>query len=139
MKTERVTVDLTSDLGESLPTEVYESDCDNENRSSQKSLPHKKRIPTKLKRASNASSTRSNHSKCYKCNKCSEQFPTQAALTVSLHLLVIVFQTHARMLIFRFGQISELGQFSFFYHANHNFFASTSDTCSLSRQTDCIW
>lgn len=85
VKTERVSADLTSDLGESLPNEVYESDCDNENRSSQKSLPHKKRIPSKLKRASNVTSTRSIHSKCYKCNKCGEQFPTQAAFNVGLH------------------------------------------------------
>lgn len=89
VKTECVTVDLSSDLGESLPHEVYDSDCDNENRSSQKSLPHKKRIPTKLKRgASNATSARSVPAKSHKCTKCGEQFPTQAALNVRSHAFI---------------------------------------------------
>lgn len=76
-------VDLCTDLGESLPSEVvYESDCDNESRSSQKSLPHKKRIPNKLKRALTVATTRSVPAKCFKCLKCAELFPTQAALNV---------------------------------------------------------
>lgn len=52
-----------------------DSDYDVETRSSRRSLPHKKRIPKKLK----APPARNIHAKCYKCNKCGESFTSQAA------------------------------------------------------------
>ncbi|XP_046665159.1 zinc finger protein 613-like isoform X2 [Homalodisca vitripennis] len=59
------------------PLEEVDSDYDVESRPSHRSLPHKKRIPRKLK----APSTRNIHTKCYKCNKCGETFTTQAAFS----------------------------------------------------------
>uniref|UniRef100_A0A1B6CYR8 C2H2-type domain-containing protein n=1 Tax=Clastoptera arizonana TaxID=38151 RepID=A0A1B6CYR8_9HEMI len=57
--------------------EEIDSDYDVEIRSSRRSLPHKKRIPKKLK----APPARNIHAKCYKCNKCGESFTSQAAFT----------------------------------------------------------
>lgn len=73
---------LSSDINESVHAEDFESDDDNEARSSQKSLPHKKRIPSKLKKALTSDPPRNIHAKCYKCTKCGEQFPTQATFNV---------------------------------------------------------
>lgn len=55
--------------------EELDSDYDTEMRPSRRSLPHKKRIPKKLK----APPARNIHSKCYKCNKCGDSFSSQAA------------------------------------------------------------
>lgn len=55
--------------------EELDSDYDAEMRPSRRSLPHKKRIPKKLK----APPARNIHSKCYKCNKCGDSFSSQAA------------------------------------------------------------
>jgi len=57
--------------------EDLDSDYDVESRPSHRSLPHKKRIPRKLK----APPARNIHAKCYKCNKCGETFNSQAAFS----------------------------------------------------------
>lgn len=75
-------LNTSSDATESATAEEYETDGDNEARSSQKSLPHKKRIPSKLKKAQTP--PRNMHAKCYKCTKCGEQFPTQASFNVRI-------------------------------------------------------
>ncbi|XP_065209755.1 zinc finger protein 845 isoform X2 [Planococcus citri] len=70
-------LNASSDNNEMVVTDDYDSEADDA-RSSQKSLPHKKRIPNKLKRALTTAPTRNIHAKCYKCTKCGEQFPNQA-------------------------------------------------------------
>lgn len=75
----------SSDATESGTAEEYERSIDNEARSSQKSLPHKKRIPSKLKKAPTLVSARSVQVKSYKCTKCGDQLPTQTALNVRIY------------------------------------------------------
>lgn len=75
----------SSDADEHQTIEEYDTEGDNnEAQSTQKSLPHKKRIPNKLKKALTATPTRNIHAKCYKCTKCGEQFPTQSTFNVSI-------------------------------------------------------
>ena len=76
-------LNASSDNNEMGVTDDYDSEADDA-RSSQKSLPHKKRIPNKLKRALTSTPTRNIHAKCYKCTKCGEQFPNQATFNVSI-------------------------------------------------------
>ncbi|XP_069679199.1 uncharacterized protein [Periplaneta americana] len=78
---------LEDDLGDESDEPLQDDndsdyDIESDLRPSRKSLPHKKRIPRKLKNLKKAASpSRSIHAKCYKCMKCGEQFGTQAAYT----------------------------------------------------------
>lgn len=83
--TDRGELNTSSDATESITVEEYERDGETEALPAQKSLPHKKRIPNKLKKALTVVPTRSIHAKCYKCTKCGEQFPTQSSLNVRVH------------------------------------------------------
>lgn len=81
VKSEGLEDDLGDESDEPLQDD-NDSDYDIESdlRPSRKSLPHKKRIPRKLKNLKkSASPSRSIHTKCYKCMKCGEQFGSQSA------------------------------------------------------------
>jgi len=81
VKSEGLDDDLGDESDEPLQDD-NDSDYDIESdlRPSRKSLPHKKRIPRKLKNLKkSASPARNIHTKCYKCVKCGEQFGSQSA------------------------------------------------------------
>lgn len=81
VKSEGLEDDLGDESDEPLQDD-NDSDYDIESdlRPSRRSLPHKKRIPRKLKNLKNlASPARSIHTKGYKCVKCGEQFGSQSA------------------------------------------------------------
>ncbi|PSN45391.1 hypothetical protein C0J52_07552 [Blattella germanica] len=80
VKCEGLEDDLAEESDEPLQDD-NDSDYDIESdlRPSRKSLPHKKRIPRKLKNLKKAASpSRNIHTKCYKCTKCGEQFSSQS-------------------------------------------------------------
>jgi hypothetical protein len=69
---------LKDPLGDSGPDgDELESDYEGESdlKPSRRSLPHKKRIPRKLK----TQPARNVHTKCYKCQKCGDIFNSQSA------------------------------------------------------------
>ena len=83
VKIEGLDDDLAEESDEHIPDDDDDDsdyDIESDLRPSRKSLPHKKRIPRKLKNIKKSTSpSRSIHNKCYKCTKCGEQFNSQAA------------------------------------------------------------
>ncbi|XP_075235267.1 uncharacterized protein LOC142332613 [Lycorma delicatula] len=109
-------------------------DAESDTRPSRRSLPHKKRIPRKLK----APPARSIHTKCYKCNKCGESFNTQAAF--SSHKIVHTAPTKQRPSANNLSTAFScelcnkqfVSQLKFFEHLKHHYEPSSANNIGLS-------